>query len=75
MEVLERSDTQRVAVKRYKRIEDDPKFWENNPVNISDLSAEEILARIRESVRDIEEGRCVTLEEFEQYFREKYGIW
>ena len=76
MEVLERiSVAERGTVKKYERLEDDPEFWKNHPLNVDDLTAEELIARWNKSVDEFERtGKCMTLEEVRCYFKEKYGI-
>ena len=76
MEVLERTNTvERVATKRYKRLEDNPEFWKNNPVNVDNLTGEELLARWNKSVDEFKRtGNGMTLEELKLHFKEKYGI-
>ena len=43
-------------------------------VNIDDLSDEEIQKEIKKGIDDFDNGRYVSLEEFEKYFKEKYNL-
>jgi len=43
-------------------------------VNIDDLSDEEIQKEIQKGIDDFDNGRYVSLEEFEKYFKEKYNL-
>ena len=75
MEVLERiSVAERGTVKKYERLEDDPEFIKNHPLNADNMTAEEIMEHIMRGVRDYEEGRYMNMEELERRFKEKYGI-
>jgi len=43
-------------------------------VNIDDLSDEEIQKEIQKGIDDFDNGRYVSLEEFEKYFKVKYNL-
>lgn len=47
---------------------------EHKPLDITFMSEDQIDKEIMKGVEDIEKGRTITLEELDEYFKNKYGL-